>query len=306
MQTARQPFSALERNVQAAASRTARKQLMQVPWTRFRAAYEAYPDWQGLSLWSRAVLTSGQHAIPQVLKTLRKCCPEFLATGASTTEPNLLGFRLLEWVHSTVFRYAKREGWLDALTFYGVRHVRSEASWALWEWCENEWSKTPPQSLPTFEQWKRLALKVQAHEGVTYSGALRALERYLDRETTEQWVQPLLASATQMPEHVARKWKVLSRSGRHETTARASESRKERSASSRSVTRAATQSGLRVGTRKGSDEEFLAWVCSHPYHVRLIAYGKVWVSQHPEVRAIHYPSLRRWRALVERYVTQDD
>ena len=111
------PFSNVELRAQALASRQAKKQLLQIPWNRFRKAYEEYPQWLGLSLWSRAVVTARGDAPPELLKTLRERCPGFLESEEFIREPNLLAFHLLEWVHNTIFGYAKRQGarWADFL-----------------------------------------------------------------------------------------------------------------------------------------------------------------------------------------------
>ncbi len=86
-QTAEQGrFSKLELRIQALARRQAKKQLLQIPWNRFRKAYEEYPQWQGLSLWSRAVVTAQGHASAELLKTLRERCPGFLESEESRRE----------------------------------------------------------------------------------------------------------------------------------------------------------------------------------------------------------------------------
>jgi len=301
MHAERRPFSNIERKVHASASRRAKKQLMQIPWNRFRQAYEAYPEWQALSLWSRAVLGSGHRALPEVLKTLRKRCPQFLKTGAATAEPELLGFRLLEWVHSTVFRYAKRDGWFDALTFYGVRHVRSEAFWAHWEQCENDWSKTPPRSVPTFEQWKGLALQATILGAVSYSEASRAVEKYIQWEAAAEWIQPLIASDAQFPKHVVFELETKFRTDCYELVTKA---RSPRSPDWGFLIRAAKQRCLRVGRTMDCQDKLLRWARSHASHVRLTAYGKLWVNDRLQKRAHRYPSLHQWKRSAERfYVT---
>ena len=303
---AHQHFSTLERNVHASASRRAKKQLMEIPWNRFRPAYEAYPEWQGLSLWSRAVLSSGHRALPEVLKTLRKRCPQFLTTGAATAEPELLGFRLLEWVHSTVFRYAKREGWLDALTFYGVRHVHSEAYWALWERSENEPSKAATRVVTAFEKWKQRALAAKVANTLSYSEAERALQKYIDLEATAQWVQPLLTSDVRLPKHIVSELGKRVRSNGHLAILGSAETREARFANPRLVIRAAKRRCLRGGTEEGCQERLLTWARSHPWHTRLLLYGRLWSARQLEKRTSPYPSLRQWRAAAELYVTHDD
>jgi len=306
MHAVRRPFSNIERKAHASASRRAKKQLMQISWNRFRQAYEAYPEWQALSLWSRAVLGSGHRALPEVLKTLRKRCPQFLTTGGAIAEPELLGFRLLEWVHSTVFRYAKREGWLDALTFYGVRHVRCEAYWAHWEQCENERSNPAMQSVKTFEKWKRLALAAKVGNTLSYSEAECVLEKYIDLEATAQWVQPLLTSDARLPKHIVSELEKRVPSDVHTATLGSAETREARFANPRLMIRAAKRRCLRGGTGEGYQERLLTWARSHPWHMRLLLYGRWWSVRQLEKRTSPYPSLRQWLAAAELYITHDD
>ncbi len=123
-------FSKFERRVGHIASRRARRQLMQVPWGRFRKAYEEYIHWQAVTLWARAVAESEGCAPSWLEAILRKRCPGFVEEMARSNEPELLGLQLLRWVHNQVFRFAKEEGWLDALVFYGFRDARSQGYWA--------------------------------------------------------------------------------------------------------------------------------------------------------------------------------
>jgi len=301
---ANQSFSTLERKVQASASRRAKKQLIQVPWSRFRPAYEAYPEWQGLSLWIRTVATEGQLALPEVLRALRKQCPEFLATGASIVDPNLLGFRLLEWVNSTVFHHAKREGWLDALTFYGVRHVRSESYWALWDLYETEPSKAAIRGVTTFETWKHLALAAKVGNTLSYLQAERALEKYIDLEATVQWVQPLLASGTKLPKRIVHDLKSKLKSSNHWGRRVPGDTAQWTPENWRSLIRVAKQDSLRFGTADTCRDTLLRWARSHPRHARLTIYGKQWSCEQPQKWTGQYPSFRHWQFDAEHYVDE--
>ena len=123
-------FSKSELKVQAIAKRRANAQLLRVPWSRFQRAYGEYPQWQALALWIQAV-SAAQDSVPSwLIGDLRKRCLGFIEHEANSHEPKLMGLHLLEWAHNHEFASAKQEGWLDALTFYGVRHPRSECAWA--------------------------------------------------------------------------------------------------------------------------------------------------------------------------------
>src|SRR5579863_8420555 len=140
-----------------ASSRRARRQLMRVPWDRFRIAYEEYIRWQGFVLWVRAIVeTEGD--VPSWLEAvLRRRCPGFLEQSACSKKKHPLDLQLRTWIDNQVFRSARDEGWLDALVFYGFRDARSQGNCAYWEHCESEWKKRRPTSFPTFAEWWRSA-----------------------------------------------------------------------------------------------------------------------------------------------------
>jgi hypothetical protein len=296
------PFSKVELRAHALAGRQAKKQLLQIPWNRFRKAYEEYPQWQGLSLWIRAVVTAEGHASTEVLKTLRERCPGFLESEESMREPSLLAFHLLEWVHSRMFGHAKREGWLDALTFYGVRHLRSQAVWAFWEHCENEWSRVSPKAVPSFEEWRLRALETKICGEVTYSDMALAVENYIDWEATAQWVRPLLADGIRLPAHVVTELqRRLSRACYHPRPT-SKENDERRSINWRSVVGAAKQRFLRDAKLEGCLDGFMEWVRSHPRQVRLMVCGKLWTKEQPEKRVRYYPSFREWNQTADQYM----
>jgi len=47
----------------------------------------------------------------------------------ASRKPELLGLQLLTWIQNQTFGFAKDEGWLDALVFYGFRDIRSQGYW---------------------------------------------------------------------------------------------------------------------------------------------------------------------------------
>lgn len=151
---ANQPrFSGTELKVQAIARRNANSQLVRVPWSKFRKAYEEYPRWHALILWTQMIITSQCGNPSWLTADLQKRCPGLKLTQVGQPEP--AGLRLSNWVRNHKFGYAKRQGWLDALTFYGVRHLCSECAWAYWEQCGLDWDKHKPERFPSFDLWWR-------------------------------------------------------------------------------------------------------------------------------------------------------
>ncbi len=294
-------FSKVELRAQALASRQAKKQLLQIPWNRFRKAYEEYPEWLGLSLWSRAVVTAKGHASSELLKTLRDRCPGLLESEEPIREPNLLAFHLLEWVHNTIFGYAKRQDWLDALTFYGVRHIRSRAAWAYWELCETEWSRVPPKAVPSFDEWQQRALGTKICGELTYSDVALAVENYIDWEATAQWARPLLTAGIKLPTHVVVELqRRLSRACcRPRSTSRKNDG--SRSINWQSAIRLAKQRVRHDAKAEGRPDGFMEWIRFHPRQVRLMVCGKLWTKEQPEKRVRCYPSFPQWNQTADQY-----
>jgi hypothetical protein len=294
-------FSKVELRGHALASRQAKKQLLQIPWSRFRKAYEEYPQWLGLSLWIRAVVAAKGRASNELLKTLRKRCPGFLESEESIRESNLLAFHLLEWVHSRIFVHAKRQGWLDALTFYGVRHLHSQAVWAYWEHCEIERGRASPKTVPSFEEWRQRALETKISGEVTYSNLALAVEKYIGWEAMALWVHPLLAPSIKLPTRVVSE---LERMLPHDSCQRfmSAERGGRRYVNWRSIIRAANQPRLREAKAEGCLYDLMESLRSHPRHVRLMVYGRYWAKAQAHDQLKRYPTLRQWGIAAERYV----
>jgi len=298
-QTAEQArFSKVELTAQVLASRHAKKQLLRIPWGRFRTAYEEYPRWLALSLWSRTIIATQGRAPSELLETIRERCPGFLDKHKSLSDPHLLAFGLLEWVHNTVFACAKRQGWLDALTFYGVRHIGAQAVWAFWERCENERNRAAPKTVPHFEEWRQRALETKICGAVTYSDMALAVEEYINWEATAQWVHPLLASGVTLPAQVVSELKrrLPRASCRLESTPAEG-----RSVHWRSVIRAAKQHCLRDVTAEGCADGLMELIRSCPRHIRLMVYGRYWTKMQTRNQLQPYPTFRQWQLVANHY-----
>jgi len=295
----------LERRVGDIASRRARRQLMQVPWARFHKAYEGYIRWQAFVLWARAIVELEGSAPSWLEAILRKRCPGLAKESTRSNKPELLGLQLLPWVHNQVFGFAKEEGWLDALVFYGFRDTRGQGYWAYWEHCESEWKKRRPAPFPTFVQWRRSALNSKLQGDVSYAMVRKAVEKYIDFEAIAYWLRPLLGAPTiQLPanvvlelgqespgllefmsreisaacEHKSRSWQRLFNWGRDHILSRAN--------------------------KEGWLECVLRQVRIQPFHVRMVDYAALCCKSGLGNDALPYPSLRQWQRDMEGYVRE--
>jgi hypothetical protein len=302
MKTAK--FAKLERRVGDIASRRARRQLMRVPWDRFHKAYEAYIRWQAFVLWARAIVGLEGSPPSWLEAILRKRCPGFTDEVDRSDKPELLGFQLLSWVHNHVFGFAKQEGWLDALVFYGFRDTRSQGYWTYWEHCESEWKKRRPVSVPTFAQWRRSALKWKLQGDVPCAAVAKAVEKYIDFEAFVYWLRPLFQEPTiQLPVHVAlelgQKYPTLV-----EFVSRGiSAPYKDKSRSWHQLSNWGKDHVLSHAKEEGWLDCVLRQARIHPLHVRMEDYATLWHKSWLANVAVHYPSLRQWRSDARGHVT---
>lgn len=285
-------YSPTELKVQAIARSRAETQLMRVPWPRFRKAYEEYPRWHALTLWTRAIIASHDRIPSWLIADLRKACPGFRLSEVSQPEP--LDLRLLEWVHNQKFGYAKRQGWLEALTFYGVRHLRSECAWSYWEQCDRDWNSHKPEAFPTFVVWWRDAQKMKLCDKLRYRDLGRAVEKYLNWEALSLWLRPLLASDVKLPRHVLSELKrrcpgilAAQGGGTHRPNVENSEIWRNLLKWGRNHCR------LQAGQQGHLDLRLRAQF--HPLHARLLFYAKHWARQQSRTSAQSYPSFRAWQ-----------
>ena len=295
-------FSYAELTVRTIAMRRANAQLLHVPWPRFRRAYEEYPRWQCLALWSRAVIATEGRVPSTLLTTLQECCPGFIEDEGTSCEPELLAHHLLEWVHNRRFRYAKRQGWLDALTFYGVRHLRCEGAWAYWERCEHEWSTKPPTLLPTFEKWWREAMQWELCDGASCLAVASAIETYVDWEAFLLWLRPSFAANSELPPHVVSELERRCPNNSRFVNSCLLKNRRDSSPILRRLARYAKNRLLSEAKEAGWLDCLLERVRSHPWHARIVAYDKHWRKERLRNRVLVYPSFRQWQQAAGRYI----
>ena len=301
MKTAK--FTELERSVGHIASRRARRQLMQVPWDRFHKAYQEYIRWQAFVLWARAVVGLEGNPPSWLEAVLRKRCPGFAEEAARSSKPELLGLQLLPWVHNQVFGFAKQEGWLDALVFYGFRDTRSQGCWVYWEHCETEWRKRRPASVPTFVQWRHSALswKLQGH--VSYAAVAKGVEKFIDFEALVYWLRPFfIGTKVQLPPHVALELRQESPSLLEFALREISGAYRYKSRSWQRLIDWGKGHVLADAKKEGWLGCVLRQARIHPRHVRWVDYTRLWCRSRPENPASPHPPFGEWRRNAESYV----
>ena len=271
-------------------------QLMRVPWSKFGKAYEEYPRWHGLTLWIRSFDRKRSTIQSAALKALNEYCPEFLDSHETGYSEGLLALKLSEWIHHRVFAAAKTEGWLDALIFYGVRHVLSEGALACWNSSENIPHSKKPLSL-SFDQWWHMVVTRQPYAGVTLAMVADSVKALIDWHAFLLWIRPLTETDSELPAHVTAtlnqkypgfldppstgikglktKWPLLN----HYMEGR-----------------------LFAGCRERNQfEDLQSQVDSNPRCLRIARYSEVWDKIWREELKRGYPAFMEWRSRADSY-----
>jgi len=276
---------------------------MQVPWDRFRKAYEEYIRWQAFALWARVVVESEGSAPSWLEAILRKRCPGFTEEAARSNKPELLGLQLLPWVHGEVFGFAKQEGWLDALVFYGFRDTRSQGYWTYWEHCDSEWKQRRPAAIPTFVQWRRSALNWKLQGDVSYAVVAKAVEKLIAFETVSYWLRPLFQAAKlQLPAHIALELQQECPGLPEFMNRETSSGCENKSRSWRRLFNWGKGHVLSHAKKEGWLDCVLHQGGMHPRHVRLVDYAAHWCKSRQGNTALPHPSLSQWQKDMEGYV----
>lgn len=296
-------FSNSELTVSTLASRRARRQLLRVRWDLFSKAYEEYPRLQGLSLWSRAIVS--QEGEPsELLNTLREHCPEFVQTAAFVRKPNLIGFRFLEWVHSNKLAYARQQGWLDALTFYGVRHLCSRAVWAYWEQCVSEPCAFSSNRFLNFDEWWQRAMEMKLAGSVSYHEIAPILEEYIELEARAKWLRLLATANIKITTDVLSQLERIVSETRQSSHARSGKEGHKKSSNWLSIIHAGKRRCLREARRAGCLDLFKELLRSHPRPIRLRAYLRHCKESGLQNWLQQCPPFEQWLFAADQYIRE--
>lgn len=286
-------FSSTELTAQAQARRVAREQLLRVPWPQFRRAYEEYPRWHGLWLWVDAMgRTNGaQHS---TMLNLKKHAPEFLSIGAQSRMSEPLSLALLDWVHTKRFRRAKQQGWLNALTFYGVRHSYSRGAWLYWEHCEQKWRNENLAMSPNFEEWWGSALDWHMPDQISSLTLAAAVNRYLEWESLKYWLRPLFLRLSEIEPGIRRTLRRYCPGIPHiELTDLCT------SGTRHDIWKEVERDGdrrLLLPARQGHwVDHLIEHVRWHPWRARMQAYASTWSRESTQVSVNLCPSFADWK-----------
>ena len=287
----------IETELQRVAANLASKQVMRVSWKRFCKAHEEYTRWEAFVLWVTAIVEAEGGPSASLLRVLRRHCADFIEQANQTREPELLALRLHEWIQDRIFGYAKQEGWLDALHFYGVRGPRCEGAWAYWEYCEREWKDKRRPTYPGFETWWRSAQNYNLFPKVTAARAAHVVDTYVDWMAFAHWLRPLMGANLKSPIEVARE---LQRRCPEFAPEQLTGRPKQESWQS-FVEHIEDRFFSKVNRQRWFDY-VREKTYNHPRHVRTIAYSDRWVQQWSSDPTLPYPRFPQWRQAADDFI----
>jgi hypothetical protein len=294
-------FSSLELRVEAGARREANEQLLRVPWERFRRAYQQYPRWQALALWGESACATSHEPPSCLSRTLKRFCPQFAEARSRSLPSEPFARQLLQWVHTRKFLRARREGWLDALIFYGVRHTLSRGAWEYAGYWETKWNRECPAPFPAFGQWWRSILRWPLSDRADCATIHAAVERYVAWEAVTLWLRSALSercrllpdALLEIERHCAGLGNVRDWPTRDDETGLALWRR---------IADAGNHRLLSQARLEGWVDELLKQSALHPWHVRTRAYATHSQTHRGRSRASSDPSFQQWSRAAARYV----
>lgn len=238
-----------------------------------------------------------------LVEELEKRCPGFIEHGARFSDPKLIALHLLDWIHNREFGYARRQGWLGALTFYGVRHPLSDCAWAHWEQSETDWNRRQAERYPLFDEWWREALRKEICHDNSRLEVAKAVEAYIGWDALRLWLRPLFRSGVVLPRRVASELHRRCPGVVGGANCGGLQKSQEKPGIWRRLTAWGRDHYLSEAEQGGWRGAFLERLRFHPRHVRLRAYGKHWAEDWSRRRSSHYPSFRQWQLQADLYVT---
>lgn len=209
------------------ARREADRQARRVPWKRLLEARRQYVEWNAFSLWVRAIAETEREVPLWLAKILEGRCPGLLGStarseSALSERKALVCQRLAEWIEENILREAKDEGWLRAVTYYGVRDPDFARDCAYWQHCVKHWERQRPSVYPSFDEWRsaseqccdeildademrddrRRIIKVSRSVGTKRFA--QAAADYMEWEAFTYWIRSLLEADIDFPSGVSR------------------------------------------------------------------------------------------------------
>jgi hypothetical protein len=117
-------------------------------------------DCEALAYWARHALEHGSELPVEVVRELEHRCPGYLEAAPKAQAGKSRGGaqdweQLMLWIADHFLRYAKTEGWFDAILIHVRSHPRAIRTMEYSDYCSELWGAELPRPYPAFEDWRR-------------------------------------------------------------------------------------------------------------------------------------------------------
>jgi len=311
----------LTARLQRHANEEAAAEARRVPWQVLLEARNQYLDWQEFFHWTRSIIDAERSTPDWLAQKLDEACPGFLAAEKKyllrhPKEASLAPVRLGQWIDEHLFGFAKRGGWLLAITYYAVRETRFQKASACWSESVERWQKARPIQYPSFEEWRRAAAQCDetlhllpavgeeraCFKQVSPERLSQAVSSFIDWEAFAHWARPALETVSSLPAEVARELGsrcpgfLESNINQRPTNGQSSNNNWQ------SLMQWIGEHFFQEAKVGGWYDAILITAHNHPRAIRAMEYSdhcdEVWSSNLPAP----YPSFEEWRREADRFV----
>lgn len=313
----------IEREMQLAARHRADQQARRIRWDRLLQTRRDYVSWTEFYFWARSIMEADAGISDWLGVILKERTPGFIEydleyRGTYPKQKSLPWQRLTEWINAHIFESAHRDGWLEAITFYAARDLRSQRAMAYWRECRTLWRRKRPHSYPFFEEWRHAAgdrdcasilrpeisTIVQSSKRASTERFAAEVERYIDWEAFAHWARSPLVEGGELPPEVEQELQArcpgfLDRDKELR--------RNDRPGKPQSWVRllAWGEGQFFSDAKKGGwFDAVLFYAADHPRKVRTSEYWAHWDNQWSRDPKASYPSFDKWRKDADDYVEE--
>ena len=253
-------------------------------------------------LWTHAILTAEGRPPSWLVEVAEEHCPGFAEDEALADEPGILDLRLRDWIHTRVFRQASEEGWLDAVTFFGVRNLRSQGAWAYWMHSERKWRRKRPRRYPTFEKWWQEGQRYELRKNVPIARIADAVEKYVEWQAFAYWLRLFLETNRELPDRVAAELKRRCPGFVGFNDPSALKNQKGKARAWRHLVQWIQDHYFAKAKDQGWFDIVVEQAHNEPHYVRMVEFRMRSVQNLPRNPATKYPAFSEWRRAADSFI----
>jgi len=313
----------IEREMQLAARRRADQQARRIRWDRLLQARKDYVSWTEFYFWARSIMEADAGISDWLGGILKERTPGFIEydlayRGAHPKQKSLPWQRLTEWINENIFESAHREGWLEAITFYAARDLRSQRAMAYWMECRTLWRQQRPHSYPLFEEWRQsaedrdfapillpeISAIVQSSKRVSIERLAAEVERYVDWEAFAYWARSPLVEGGGLPPEVERELQARCPGFLDQDQGLRGNDPPGKPQSWVRLLAWGEEQFFSNAKKEGWLDAVLFHAANHPRKVRTSEYWAHWDNQWSRDPKAPYPSFDKWRKDADDYVEE--